>query len=137
MYIFQIQLCTTKKFQNTILIYLYQGLLISLLQLMHRIIPHIDTVIPVFHLINFCFIFIIIATIDVGTKNIRFAPCAMCWSFPKNRDRHSISIVPPPMPIPLTIPETIPIKIFTILATYSLNNKSYTNIYQKGCEKNS
>ena len=45
---------------------------------MAPIIPKIATVIPVFQSINFCFIFIIVETIEVGTKNTRFAPCAIC-----------------------------------------------------------
>ena len=60
------------------------------------ITPKIETVIPVFQSTNFCFIFIIVETIEVGTKNTRFAPCAMCWSFPRNSAKQSISIVPPP-----------------------------------------
>lgn len=63
---------------------------------------------PVFHFIIFCFIFVIIVTIDVGTKNTRLAPCAICWSYFMNNDKHKISIVPPPIPMPETSPETIP-----------------------------
>ncbi len=54
---------------------------------------------------------------DVGIKKIRFAPCAICWSFPKNSERQRIKIVPPPIPIPETSPEIIPIKIFIIFIT--------------------
>ena len=63
---------------------------------------------PIFHLISFCFIFVIIETIEVGMKNTKFAPCAICCSFPKNNERDKISIVPPPIPMPETIPEIMP-----------------------------
>ena len=109
-----------KIFQSKVLVCLYLNLLIFLLRINAPIIPNIETVIPVFHFISFCLTFIIIATIEVGTKNTRFAPCAMCWSFPKNNERHNISIVPPPMPIPLTIPDIIPINIFSIYSPFRL-----------------
>ena len=51
---------------------------------------------------------------EVGTKNTKFAPCATCWSFPINKDKHKIKIVPPPIPIPDTIPDIAPIKTFCI-----------------------
>ena len=71
-------------------------------------IPEAIITSPVFHFINFSFKLVIIEIIEVGTKNIRFVPCAICWSFPKNKERHNISIVPPPIPIPETRPEIIP-----------------------------
>jgi len=44
--------------------------------------PATATGIPTFQFINLLFIVVIIAAIDVGIKNTRFVPCAVCWFTP-------------------------------------------------------
>ena len=73
--------------------------------------PKIDIIVATLSLIFLFFIFTIIATIDVGIKNIKFVAWAMCCSIPHIDVNKKIKIVPPPIPVPLTMPETIPINI--------------------------
>ena len=59
-------------------------------------IPNIDITIASFKSMFLFFRFTIIATIDVGIKNIRFVACAMCCSMPSIIVSKNINIVPPP-----------------------------------------
>ena len=74
------------------------------------IAPKIEIQIAIFHFISLFFIFTIVATIDVGIKNIKLLAWATFWSIPVKHTSIVISIAPPPIPIPLTIPEIMPIK---------------------------
>ena len=64
--------------------------------------------------------FTIIATIDVGMKNIKFVACAICCSSPHKTVSKNIRIVPPPIPVPLIVPEIIPINTSTIFPPFYL-----------------
>ena len=48
-------------------------------------IPNMDIIVASFKSIFLFFIFTIIATIDVGIKNIKFVACAMCCSNPHKK----------------------------------------------------
>ena len=72
-------------------------------------IPNIEIIVANFKSIFLFFMFTIIATIDVGMKNIKFVACAICCSSPHKTVSKNIRIVPPPIPVPLIVPEIIPI----------------------------
>lgn len=63
-------------------------------------IPKIDIINASFISMFLFFKFTIIATIDVGTKNIKFVACATCCSISIRNVRRNINIVPPPIPVP-------------------------------------
>jgi hypothetical protein len=54
------------------------------------------TIINVLFSIFLFFQLAIMAAILVGMKNIKFVPCAICCSIPKNVVSKNIKIVPPP-----------------------------------------
>ena len=64
---------------------------------------------------NLCFMWIIIATMLIGKKAIKFMPCAViCLNF-KNIVKMGIVSVPPPMPMPATMPPITPAKMLQII----------------------